>query len=166
MRAISNPLLMARMLLAQNAGWMMFMEIPKKSGTAWYRLVQSSRHVNANAKVWQAASMKIEIPEESTDGDLGQLVVTIGDVSRLALAAVEVENEILGQEVTVWLQHTSNLATFDPALTWTHKALSVDGTPMGIVVTCGHPARIVRVPSRRYTRKSFPQLLPQGGVRR
>ncbi len=163
-RTLPSALHVARNCLTQAEGWLLFVEIARRAGGA-YRLTEGGRHVLADGKAWQAAGISVELPEESSEGAMGQMIVRVPNVSRLALAAVEVEDEILGQAVTAWLQHESSLATFAPGLRWTHTALRVRADEGVLEIACGHPAASARVPGVRFTRANFPQLLPQGGVR-
>jgi hypothetical protein len=147
--------------MAQNLGFTMFVEIPSTGG-GYFRLVRGNRHVSADGKVWQAAGMEISIPEESAEGSLGELSLGVSNVSRVPLAMVET-GDILGQTFTLWLQHQSNFAAFVPGLSWTHVAVRAVASDKALVVTCGHPAGLLKVPFPVFDRTRFRQLLPQGG---
>lgn len=152
------------MLLTQAKGWFMFVEIARLDGD-FHRLVANPRHIVANGYTWQASGIRVDLPEESGDGELGEMLLSVSNVSRLPMAAVEVDDELLGCRVRVWLAHEDSFAAFSPGLMWEHIGLKVSATEKALTLACGHPAAVQRVPSRRYTRGGFPQLLPQGGVR-
>lgn len=163
-RTLPSALHVARSALAQSQGWLLFVEIPRKAGGD-YRLVQDNRHRSGDGKVWQAASIEVELPEETSEGTLGELVLTIPNISRLPMAAVELDDELLGQTVTAWLQHESSLDEFTDGLSWVHTVLRCRADESVVRLECGHPAAVLRIPGVRFTRENFPQLLPQGGVR-
>lgn len=162
-RALTSAVMVARSILSDAQGWFMFVEIERSDGS-FYRLVDNNRHLEADGKVWQAASIKLGMPEENIDGTLGQLTLTIPNVSRLPMAAVELDDELLGQVVRVWFAHESFLDTFDPALLWVHEGAKVKANAAELTLTCGHPSAGKRIPAVRFTRANFPQLLPQGGL--
>ena len=162
-RALTSAVMVARSILSDAQGWFMFVEISRTDGN-FFRLCDNNRHMEANGKIWQAASIKLSMPEENIDGTLGQLTLTIPNVSRLPMAAVEVDGELLGQTVRVWFAHESSLATFDPALLWVHEGAKVKANAAELTLTCGHPSAGKRIPAVRFNRTNFPQLLPQGGV--
>lgn len=159
-RPLSSPLHVARHLLMSDKAWLLFVEAPRVAGGFW-RLVRNNRNLSANGAKWHAAEMSIELPAEDAEGSLGRASVTISNVSRLPMAAIE-GSELLGQMVTFYLQHEANLATFDPSLGWSQLILSADVTERAARLECGHPAQVARVPSRVFTRKDFPGLLPVG----
>lgn len=162
-RSLPTALHVARQVLGQSLGWLMFVEVPRVAG-GYYRLVQSERHWSGDGKVWQAASISLDLPDEDRDGSLAELALTIPNVSRLPMAAVELDGELLGQDVTVWLQHAGSLSTFTPALSWRHRILRVSANEAALRCVCGHPAALTQVPKRRFTRGSFPMLLRRAGV--
>lgn len=164
MRAMSSPLQIARRVLFQDKAWLFFVEIPAPGG-AFFRLVRSSRHTEADGKVWQAASIEIGLPAEDAEGSLGELSLAVPNVSRLPITYVEVDGYPLGRTLTVWLQHESSLSAFEPSLSWSHVVLRARADERALVLDCGHPAEVQRVPSRRFDRVRFPQLLPVGGFR-
>lgn len=162
-RALTTPLHMARHLLASSAAWFLFVEIPRKAG-GHYRLVNDNRHVEANGCSWQAVAMEITLPEESAEGELAQARVRVPNISRVPMRAIELEDEILGAEVTFYLQHQTTLSAFVPALSWKHLVLSTEVNERYATFVCGHPAQTLRAPWRVYDRRVFLQLLRSGGI--
>lgn len=159
-RPLTSPLHVARHVLMSDKAWLLFVEVPRVGGGFW-RLVRNNRNLVANGAKWHAADMAIELPAEDAEGTLGRASVTISNVSRLPMAAVE-GSDLLGQTATFWLQHEASLATFDPSLGWKQLILAADATEQLMRLECGHPAQLARVPSRVYTRTDFPGLLPVG----
>lgn len=162
-RTLTSTLHAARTVLAQAKGWLWFLEIERFAG-GYFRLVSASRHVQADGKVWQAAGFTTEVAEERSDSSAAEMSIAIPNVSRLPLAAVELDDELLGAEVTLWLQHESALASFAPGLSWRHRVASATADESVMVLACGRPGP-KRVPGVRFTRAKFPQLRPEGGVR-
>lgn len=162
MRTMSSALQIARRVLQQDKAWLFFVELEAAPGS-FFRLVKSRRATEADGKVWQPASIEIELPGEDADGSLGELAITLPNVSRVPMAYVEVDHLILGADVTVYLQHEQSLAAFEPSLSWEHVVLSARATERSMRLQCGHPAEIHRVPRVRFERGTFPQLLPAGG---
>jgi hypothetical protein len=166
-RQITSPLHIARHLLMSDSAWLLFVEIPT-SGEGFFRLVRNGRHLAANGVTWQACSLEIELPAEDAEGSLGQLVVSLPNVSRIPMAYVELDDpatgrgEILGYPITCWLQHQSALAVFDPALSWRHTAVAAEASETVMKLECHHPAGAQRAPGRVFTRAEFPQLLAVG----
>ncbi len=165
MRSISGSLQVARHTLMSDKAWLLFVEIPTKTGK-FFRLVRSSRHIHAGGLVWQACSIEIELPAEDVAGSLGRLMIAVPNVSRLPMAYIDQddadgEGEILGATITCRLAHESSLATFDPGLVWEHVALAADATPLVMQLDCGHPAAVGKGPRMRYDRIRFPQMLAQ-----
>ncbi len=163
MRTLSSTLHTARNALANAKAWLLFVEIPRKAG-GYFRMVANPRHTTGDGKVWQAASFTVELPSESLEGSRGSMTVTLPNVSRLAMAEVEVNNEILGQDVTCWLQHESALTTFSPALSWKQVATKVVATERELAITCEAPSGLLKVPTRRFEKKRWPLLVPRAGV--
>lgn len=162
-RTLTTSLHAARHAIAQASGWLWFAEIQRFAG-GYYRLVSASRHVQADGKVWQAAGFTVQVAEERSDSSAAEMTLTLPNVSRLPLAVVEVEDEIVGANLTLWLQHESALATFAPGASWRHRVLSVTADEEVMTLACGRPGP-KRVPGVRFTRAKFPQLRPEGGVR-
>ena len=161
-RSLLSSIKAARMMLSDPGAWLYFFEVPKRDGGSYYRLVDNPRHITADGKVWQAARVIFGPPDESGDGEASDGTITISNVSRIPMRAVEVEDEVLGQIVRVWLAHESTfLATFPPVM-WELKAVKATANERTLTLTCGDPAGM-RIPSRRYTRAVFPQLLAQAG---
>lgn len=165
MRTVPSGLYTARALLASDQAWLTFVEVPRKAG-GFYRLVDNTRHVqSADGRVWQAASILVELPDEEPDGSQTDLSLTIPNVSRLPMAAVEAEGELLGQVVKVWMAHQSNAFAFSDGLAWQHRIVRVRADESAMTVECGPPDVGLLAPSERFDRRQFPGLLPAGGIR-
>ncbi|MEO1277594.1 MAG: hypothetical protein AAFV77_01375 [Planctomycetota bacterium] len=162
-RPLTNHLHLARLALRDEHAWLMFVEIPTSSG-GFFRLVRDSQHRDANGVRWQAASIDVELPEEDDSGTLGELMLSIPNVSQIPLALVQNQGELLGKTVTCWVQTTSALDTFDDAASWQHVVRSVEADERTLRCTCGHPAQDLRVPSRLITRSQFPGLRSVGAI--
>jgi hypothetical protein len=167
-RELSTPLHVARHVLESDKAWLLFVEIPAPGlgdSGGFFRLVKNTRHIVANGATWQATSMEIRIPEENADGDLGSLTIAIPNVSRLPLAYVESQSgqQLLGQIVTVYLQHESQLETFAPGLSWRQRGIRFRANERTAELECGHPAQSQRIPFPVFDRRGFPQLLPTAG---
>lgn len=161
MRTFTSAIQIARHVLANELAWFFFVEIPRRSGGS-FRLVNNNRHVTADGKFWQAASFDIELPAEDAGGSLGEATFVLQDVSRLAIALIEIDGELVGQTAVFAVQHESNLGTFDPALEWSMVIKAVEVSERTVKAECGHPAMVARVPSRVFSRAQFPQLLATG----
>lgn len=162
MPRIIPSLAKARMLWNDGA-FLVFVEIPRLRDINYYRLVRGTKHVEANGKKWQAAGITIEWPEDDSNSILNDMTVTIPNVSRVPMGEVEVYNELLGQEITVAVQHESQLTDFDDALIIRHTIASVRCNEKAFTMECKHPAKGRRMPWLRFTRRAFPNLLPYGG---
>jgi len=160
-RPFTSALHIARHLLMSGEAWLMFVQVARKAG-GFFRLVGSARHVVADGKVWQAAGLKLELPGEEAEGSLGDGSITLADVSRLALGMVEVGGELIGQEITVWVQHESTFASFDPAMSYQMVAKGVAASGASLSVECGSPEEVGTFPLGEFTRQDFPGLLPTG----
>lgn len=161
-RPLTSPLHIARHWLMRDRAWLLFVEIPASNG-GFFRLVRNGVTVNGDEKVWQPASIEIELPGEEAEGALGQLKLSIPNVSRLPVAYLELgEGELIGFTATCWLQHEENLDVFDPALSWEQLILAAEGDEGRLTVECGHPASVEQGPGHVFTRREFPQLQAQG----
>lgn len=163
-RSLGNELMIARSLLRQEHGWLLFAEVALHNGR-FVRLVQNERHLKADGRVWQAASVALQVPEEDDQGNLGQMVFAVSNITREPLRLVEVENDLLGCPITVWLQHSGNLEAFVHALSWTHVIVDSEIDERTARFTAGHEAAMHRVPGPLFTRSEFPQLLSAAGIR-
>lgn len=161
-RPMSTMLQVIRHVLHTDKAWIFLIEIPRKAG-GFYRLARSSRHVTFGGKVWQAAAIEITLPDEAGDGSLGEGSISIPNVSRLPLATVEVDNELLGQDVTLYLVNEAETASLPEGLKFTLKGKAVTANEQVLTLECGHPAQLQRVPSRMFDRTRFKQLRPTGG---
>lgn len=162
MRTFTNPLHVARRMLATDEAWLLFVEV--QLATSYFRMVRDTRHREANGHWWQRATIDIELPSEDATGSLGQLVIAIPNVSQIALSYVEVEDELLGRNITAWLAHESDLSTFEPSLSWRHRILSFECDELVGRFACGHSAELMRIPGPLFDRVKFPQLLATAGV--
>lgn len=151
-----------RHVLHTDEPWLFLVEIARKAG-GFYRLARSSQHVTVAGKVWQAAAIEIVLPDEMADGSLGEGAITIPNVSRLPLATVEVDNELLGQDVQLYLVNLADIEVLPLGLKFTLKGKAVTANEATLTLECGHPAQLARVPSRMFDRTRFKQLRPTGG---
>jgi hypothetical protein len=162
-RPLTNPLHIARLALRDESAWLFFVEIPTLGG-GFYRLVRNSEHVDGNGVRWQAASIDVQLPGEDDSGTLGEMILSIPNVSQVPTALVEVDGELLGQTVTCWVQTTSSLDTFDDAASWQHVIRSIDADEQTLQCRGGHPAVDQPVPSQLITRQRFPGLRSVGAL--
>lgn len=162
-RPLTNPLHIARLALRDEHAWLFFVEIPTTSG-GFFRLVRNSEHVDGNGVRWQAASIDVDLPAEDDSGSLGELILTIPNVSQVPMALVETGGELLGQTITCWVQTTGSLDTFDDAASWQHEVRAVDADELTLRCTGGHPALDQQVPSQLVTRQRFPGLRSVGAL--
>lgn len=162
-RPLTNPLQIARLALRDEHAWLFFVEIPTTSG-GFYRLVRNSEHVDGNGFRWQAASIDVDLPAEDDSGTLGEMTLSIPNVSRVPMALVETAGELLGQTVTCWVQTTGNVEAFDDAASWQHVITSVEADEKSLRCTGGHPAADQRVPSQLIDRTRFPGLRSVGVI--
>lgn len=163
-RAFSNELQIACNMLRQEQGFLLFLEVDLHNENQ-IRLVRNDRHIEADGRTWQAVSLDVTVPDEDAEGTLGELDFTVSNVSREPLRLVEVDNELLGCEVTAWIQHAANLDSFEPALSWKHTIVEAEIDELTAVFRAGHAADLQKVPGPLYKRQDFPQLLPGVGVR-
>lgn len=157
-RTATSALYLARARVSSREGWRLFVEIPSTvSGS--FRLVDDNRHCEADGKVWQAAGIVLSLPEEELEGTLGEVRLSIPNISRLPLAHVET-GDILGQSLTAWIAHSANLASFASgnALRFEHRIVKADCTEKVMTLSCRHVVAGMTLPRGRYTREQFPQL--------
>jgi hypothetical protein len=137
-------------------------------GNGVFRLAKSREHVSAGGHVWQAASIpELLLPGESGDGSLGQTVVTIGDVSRIAAAYVELDagdgsGWIFGRPLSVYLVSEADLAN-PVAVIKDAPIVRATVGERSVRLTAGVGIEGMVVPWPVYDRANFPQLLPSGG---
>jgi hypothetical protein len=150
--------------LIDTGQWILFVEVPRLAG-GYYRLVKGDRNVEAAAASaggstvkWVAAAIEVGPPDEDADGTLGDLSLSIPNPSRLAMAAVEAEGELLGQTVTLTLAHSDLLPSLAGAVTWRHTIVRAEITEAVARFTCGHEGAGMSVPSGVIDRFSFPQV--------
>lgn len=163
MRDMPSAIHIARTAMASSKGWIDFVEISRKAG-GFYRLVADTRHREGNGVKWQAAGIKIEIADENGDGSLADATITIPNVSRIPIAVVETQDELIGADVTVWRQHEDHLDVFVPALSWRFKGLRVLADAEALSLAVGHPAGGMQVPKLRFTKRNFPGVSARGGI--
>ncbi|MGE3449639.1 MAG: hypothetical protein AB7H92_18885 [Microbacteriaceae bacterium] len=156
-RTLSNELLLARALLAQAGSWLLFAEVELLAGQT-ARLVRNPVNITANGLVWQASNFALSAHEESGDGQLADLEVSVSNVSRLPIEWVEVQDAILGRYITFWIAHTDKLDTFDESLRFVYLVKECVATDITATFRCGHPAEVSRVPAKVFTRQLFPQI--------
>lgn len=167
-RALTGPLQVARHVIAQAKAWIVFIEIPVKSppgpASTFFRLVAGPKHLRAGGRLWQAASVKADLPAEELDGSLGSIRIELPNISRVPMAYIEAQDYLLGQPLTVYIQHEGSLATLHPALSFTQIILRATANERVMTLECGHAADIEQVPMGVYDRFAYPGLLPSGGV--
>lgn len=170
-RGLTSPLHVARHVLNTQAGWYLFVEIPTADGLSAFRLTNNNTHTVYGAFVWTAASLSIDLPDESIDGSLGSGSISISNVSRIPMALVEQAangsqfGELLGQTVTIYLAPESALQTINRSASWSLLITDVVADAKVLKIDAGPPPESMRVPSQIYDRTRFPQLLPPQGVR-
>lgn len=163
-RTLANPLHIARQVLRQEHGWLLFLELELGSGK-YIRLVRNEQHLQADGRTWQACQLTLELPGEDAEGSMGELIFTVPNVAREALRLVEVECVLLGRTATAWLQHAGHLEAFEPALSWQHIVLDAELTEPAARFRCGHASELHKVPGPIIDRVRFPGVLPGAGVR-
>ncbi len=145
--------------LANDKAFLIFVQITRPGG-GFFRLVRDSRHQTADGHQWQAATVALETPDQSIDGDAGDLVVTVPNVARLPMAYLEA-GELVGQTLTCWIAHEAALASFTQAsVSWTSKVLSAAATEKTVRLVCGVPTTGLSVPKGVIDRQTFPSLDP------
>ena len=150
-------------LVASSAGgaWLLFVEIPTKTlGTI--RVVDDVRARYAAGKWWQACAIAIpDFREQSAEGALGQVTVTIPNVRRIAAAFLEA-GELQGQRLGAWFQleewvdQSGGEEGFVEALGESHVIIAATVTEKEVTLTCGHPAGQARVPRRVFDKSVAP----------
>ncbi len=158
MRTIPSILNVARHVLHTDQAWVLLVEIPRRAG-GYYRLARSSQHVVTTRGTFQAATIEIEVPREDGKSTLADGSITLPNVSRIPLAAIEVEDELRGVTARVWLVNQAYLPNLPEGISWSLLIKSATANERTVKLTCGHPSEIGTVPRRRYSRTDFPQLL-------
>lgn len=157
MRDVSNLLRALRNLPSVGAPYLFFVEIPL-ADEGFFRLVHNTRHVEAGGLLWQACTIGIEIPREDADASLGAGSLVVPNVSRMPGAFIEVEGELVGQPIAIWLQHQSLLDTLDDELSWRLLCTGATITEKAVTLRIGHELRGRRLPTKSFDRTIFPQL--------
>lgn len=159
MRVLTAQLNHARRLMHSDQAWLWLVEVESASPGKFFRLAGVGRHVVAEGQVWQACSLKVDAPQESSDGSIGEGSITIPNVSRLPLAFVE-DGDLIGQPLRLILAHESDLTVL--AISWSVLILRARIDARAAIFDIGSPAEVERVPSRIMDRRAFPQLLSTG----
>lgn len=145
--------------LASDKAFLIFVQITRPGG-GFFRLVRDSRHQTADGHQWQAASITLQAPDQSIDGDAGDLVVTVPNVARIPMSYLE-SGELVGQTLTCWIAHEAALADFDQtSVSWSSKVISATATERAVRLTCGVPSTGLLVPKGVIDRQTFPSLDP------
>lgn len=158
-RDLSTPIAAALHLVSQDQAFLLFAEISRPSGEP-YRLVRASRHVVAGGETWQACRFEFEPAEETADGDLSAFKIGVPNISRILFDAVESGN-VLGQSVTIFLGHESDLADLTTLVSGEIELATV--REKAGVLTCGEVGKSMRVPARIIDRATFPQVVSGRG---
>jgi hypothetical protein len=164
MRAFGSSLLTARSLLADDRAWLWFVELPRKSGGV-YRLVDNTRKVTANSKLWVPTSLKIEVPAENSDGSIAELAITLPNVARIAVAELEA-GEIQGQIITLRAEHQladGTFGAFTNTLRWRARVIKATATEQVVQISAGHPASLQRLPLRVFDPSVAPIFATRSG---
>lgn len=168
-RDLPTSLMQIRALLADEGCWFFFVEIARKAGGS-FRLVDHAQHVRANGVWWQACKIEITGPSEKADGTMPQFTLTIPNVSRLPLAELELNDELLGQRVTLAYHHQNSTGEgaageepFVPGLTWSFDVLKATANMRSLTLNAGQPGNLRKVPGLRINANNFPQVLKRGG---
>lgn len=167
-RPISSTLAMLRQVLADAGGWLMFVEIEsQRSPGKFYRLVASDRHWQADGKSWQACEMGVEVGEEGSDAARSDAAVTLSNVSRLAVAAAELDDDLNGSVLTAYFAHSTNLASFAGGNCYaqTHRVVRVRATETTARLECAAVYGGRQVPAVPITRENTPGVVGAGGGR-
>lgn len=168
MRRISSTLAMLRQVLSDRAGYLLFVEIEsQRSPGKFYRLVASDRNWHADGKTWRACEMKVEAGEENADAARSDAAVTISNVSRLLVAAVELDDDINGSTLTATIAHSSNLAAFSGgnSRSITHRVVRVKAKEVAARLECAAVYGGRQVPGVPITRENTPGVVGAGGGR-
>lgn len=147
-RDLPPAILIARNLLASVDGWVWFVEIDRASGGV-HRLCDHPKWLLANGKKWVACQLVIELAEEAADGGATDVSVTIPNVSRLATAELEAA-EVQGQEIRIWAELLSDLASFREVLKYTLTIKQAVANEASVTLTCGHALQLDRIPHRTF----------------
>lgn len=155
--ALTTPLHVARHLVATDQAWLLLVEVD--TGSGFFRLVHGRAHATVAGLSYQAAAIGVETPEQDGEGTLGEAVLTVPNVARIAGAFVESDaatHPLLGRTLVVRLAHESDLSTAVEVCR--HTIVKCEVTAMEVRITAGHPAALLRVPQGVVDRRTFPGL--------
>lgn len=165
---LPTSLRILRNQLSSEAGWTWFIEISRAAaaGGGKYRLCDADRKISANGKTWVPAALRVDTPPETSDGAIGEMSVTIPNVSRVAIGELEAGN-LQGRPITVRLEHESDFASFRGALEWSMLITKATATAATVTLSCSHPLALDRMPARVFDRSVAPAFGTQasGGGR-
>lgn len=156
------------------AAFLLLVEVPLRGDEGVIRLVNNKRPVKAGGKVFQPCQVRVDWPEESLEGVLGQMTVTIANVSRIVMSLVdrgdygiaggEGPGPLLGQIVTARLALSTELDELSDALAIRQRISEVTVNAKQATFVCGDPSKSIQVPGGVWDRRTAPQLLPSAGA--
>lgn len=158
-RPITNAIRAAAHLVDTDQAWLWLAEISSKTPGKYFRLTSVSKAVTVASKVFQSGLVRVEVPGEELEGELGDAKLVVPAVGGVAMAYVESEGDLIGQSVTLTLAHESDLSTLATGVAWSMTILDAEYRAPLLSAACGHRAVFQRIPGPVFDRVRFPQLV-------
>ena len=163
-RSFTPALHALRKILHSGQGWLLFVRIELDDGNQ-IRLVRDVKHRQlGGANIWwQACEIGLDALEEDVGGGAPRMSVTIPNVSRVPLTALELTGEPLGRKLSLILAHETETAdpwpAINPQLTWTMRIATAGVDALACTLESGNNAGLRDVPGPVFSRQRFASLI-------
>lgn len=121
---ISTEAVAEKNKMASNAPWLLLMEVVY-TGEPAIRLAWNTEAVTWDGAVWQPAQFRLGDQEESQDGTVPTVNLSIVDIERNLIPLIDEYGGGVGAEVTVRMVHSAHLANNVPELEAEYEVISV-----------------------------------------
>jgi len=158
-QTLHSSLEVARRALWSDKAWLWYAVCERKAG-GFYRLVRDGKHRTFSGVTWQACMFGFDVPPATTEGRLGGVELVIPNVGRVPGALIELQRELLGVELTVYVSLEGQLPTAGLAFTQVITGASV--TEKTVSLRCQDTGAMRMVPQKAFTRDRWPALAPVG----
>lgn len=152
MKTLPLALRQAKNQFGQDSPWLILVDIDLTSlGGPLFNLVANNEDITFNSTTYTAFPMKIDLPKESSRGEIPTLSLSVSNVTRLLQVEMEAYGGGVTAPVTLYIVNAGLLAENYAELTMDFEILSAECTSQWASLTLGasNPLRR-RFPLHRY----------------
>lgn len=136
MKNLPLALRQAKNVFGQASPWLMLLKLTLPNSTV-FRLVPNNEDIVFGGNTYTAFPLEIDLPQESTKGEIPYLSLKVSNVTRVLQGHLEALNGASGSLVEIIIVNTANLTENYSELTMNFEVLSSSYNSQWIIFKCG-----------------------------